>query len=50
MYDFCTSELFRHVTIILNPGSHHHDNGHMNGRNMTVKTVQKIYNYSSFKT
>jgi len=38
-------ELFRHVIIILYAGSHHHDYGHMNGRIMTVKTVQKIYIY-----
>jgi len=37
--------LFRQVIIILYPGSHHHDNGHTNGRNVTVKTVQKVYIY-----
>jgi len=36
-------ELFRHVIIILYAGSHHHEDGHMSVRNMTVTTVQKVY-------
>jgi len=36
-------ELFRHVIIILYPGSHHQEDGHMSGRSMTVTTVQSVY-------
>jgi len=36
-------ELFRHVIIILCPGSRHHEDGHKCGRNMKVTNVQNFY-------
>ena len=40
-YDFWIVELFRHVTVILCYFSHHPENGHMSGWNLSETTVEK---------